>query len=449
MFYINKNRELDAELLQKMLNKFFMEVKPKLKKYKDYYDGIQAILNKKYADANKASSKTVINYCKNIADSYCGYLASPGYISYSSNEDIEEVMNILRYNDYQAEDSDFLLDALVYGRAAELMYTDESSQVRFKLVNPAQCFAVYDDSLTGDLLHFVRFYPIDEWDLTNDFYVDVYSGTDIKHYIMHGENGGLTFKNEEPHYFNQCPANVFTLPDEKSIFDCIISLQDAVNEVLSSEIDDYSAFCDAYLTITGADADSEDILSMKENKVLLLPDGAIANWLTKNASDAQVENILKRLHDSIYRIAQCPDFSSETFVGGVSSGVAIRYRLTGMETRAAKICAAMKKALQRRIEVICGVATLKLGEEVFRDIDIDFKRNIPEDITATINLVNTLKGTVSDATLLGQLPFVEDVNEELEAVQKQKQANMALYDFGSASKTENDEEENSAEEGQE
>ena len=154
----------------------------------------------------------------------------------------------------------------------------------------------------------------------------------------------------------------------------------------------------------------------------------------------QSENILKRIQDSIYRIAQCPDFSSETFVGGVSSGIAIRYRLTGMETRAAKIVANMEKALQRRIEIICGIASLKMGEEVFRDITIEFKRNIPEDLTATINLVNTLKGTVSDATLLSQLPFISDVNAELEAVQEQKAANMELYGFGtSGSDTEEEE----------
>ena len=209
-----------------------------------------------------------------------------------------------------------------------------------------------------------------------------------------------------------------------------MSLQDSVNEIVSAEIDDYNAFCDAYLSLTGVDADAEDISTMKENRVLVLPEGANAEWLTKNANDAQVENILKRIHDSIYRVASCPDFSSETFVGGVSSGIAIRYRLTGMETRAGKIEAVMKKALQRRIEIICGIATLKYGEEVFRDIRIDFARNIPEDNTSLIALVNSLKGTVSDATLLAQLPFVEDVNAELEAVKEQKQENMELYRFG-------------------
>lgn len=432
MFYLNSQIELDIALLEKMINRFYLTVEPKLNKYKNYYDGKQSILNKKYSDENKPCSRTVINYCKNIVDSYCGYLASPGYISYSSDNNIEDIMNILRYNDFQTEDSDFLLDALIYGAAAELMYNDNDGKTRFKLINPTTCFGIYDDSLTGDLMYFVRMYKTNEWDESNTYNVDVYSDYDIKHYEMSGKNGGLIFLSEEPHYFNQCPANIFTLPDEKSIFDCILTLQDGVNELLSSEIDDYSAFCDAYLALVGVDAEIEDIAAMKENRVLILPEGATANWLTKNSSDAQVENILKRMHDSIYRTAQCPDFSSETFVGGVSSGIAIRYRLTGMENKCGIIEGRMKKALQRRIEIICGIASLKLGEEVFRDIKIVFKRNIPEDLSTNIDLVNKLKGSVSDATLLSQLPFITDINAELEALNKQKAENMALYDFGAS-----------------
>ena len=437
MFYLNKDTELSVELLNKMINRFNLNVQPKLTKYKNYYDGIQAILNKSYSDPTKPCSRTVINYCKNIVDSYCGYLATPGYISYYSQDNIDEIMNILRYNDYQAEDSDFLLDALVYGTAAELMYIDSEGKTRFRLINPTQCFGIYDDSLTGDLMYFVRIYKANEWDNSDLYYVDVYSDYNVRHYTMSGMSGYLTFKSEEPHYFSQCPANIFTLPDEKSIFDCIISQQDSVNELLSSEIDDYSAFCDAYLCITGADAEADDIEIMKENRVIILPEGAIASWLTKNANDAQVENMLKRIHDSIYRIAQCPDFSSETFVGGVSSGVAIRYRLTGMENRAGIIEGRMKKALQRRIEIICGIASLKLGEEVFRDIQIDFKRNIPEDTAATVDMITKLKGTVSDKTLITQLDFVNDADMEMEALKEQKSLNMKLYNFGN---TEDEEE---------
>ena len=440
MFYLNKNTELSVELLQKMINRFCMNVQPKLNKYKNYYDGIQAIANKSYEDASKPCNKTVVNYVKNIVDSYCGYLATPGYINYRSNNDIEAVMEVLRYNDYQAEDSDFLLDALVYGTAAELMYIDRMGKTRFRLINPTQCFGIYDDSLTGDLMYFVRMYKASDWDDSDLYYIDVYSDYMVKHYSAHGLNGYLTFMSEEYHYFNQCPANIFNLPDEKSIFDCIMDLQDAANELLSGEIDDYAAFVDAFLVFEGAGhLDEESVAALnrqKQKRTIALPEGVTATYLTKNANDAQVENILNRIHDSIYRIAACPDFSAESFVGGVSSGIAIQYRLTGMETRAGKIEGTMKKALQRRVEIIAGIASLKLGEEVFRDIQIEFKRNIPADTQSTINLINALKGTVSDATLLSQLDFIPDVNAELEAVQEQKQHNMELYSFAPATEEE-------------
>lgn len=447
MFYLDRNTELTPALLYRMLNRFQLTVQPRLEKYKNYYDGVQAILNKSYSDPSKPCNKTVINYCKNITDSYCGYLATPGHIAYSSQNDIEDIMDILRYNDYQSEDSDLLKDALIYSVASELMYIDPEGKTRFKLIDPLHSFGVYDSGLTADLLYFVRFYKIEDWD-DNDqnWALDVYNDKTVKHYKMQGTLATPTFLSEEAHYFGQCPANIFVMPDEKNIFDCIISEQDSINELLSAEIDDYSAFCDAYLVMEDCELDDEEVKKMKTNRVLQLPQGAKAYWLTKASSDAQVENILKRLHDSIYRTAQCPDFSSESFIGGVSSGIAIQYRLTGMETRAGKIEAEMKKALQRRIEILCGMAALKLGEEVFRDIEITFTRNIPADEAALINMINSLKGTVSDETLLGLLPFITDPAAELEKVTTQKLNNMDTFGFGQFDSSESESQEEEDEE---
>ena len=81
MFTINHSEELSVELLHKMFTKFQTAVAPRLLKYKNYYDGAQAILSKCYSDESKPCNHTITNYCKNITDAYCGYIASPGYIS--------------------------------------------------------------------------------------------------------------------------------------------------------------------------------------------------------------------------------------------------------------------------------------------------------------------------------------------------------------------------------
>ena len=46
MFYLNKETELSVDLLHKMINRFRLNEEPRVRKYKNYYDGIQQILNK-------------------------------------------------------------------------------------------------------------------------------------------------------------------------------------------------------------------------------------------------------------------------------------------------------------------------------------------------------------------------------------------------------------------
>nr|DAL85471.1 MAG TPA: portal protein [Caudoviricetes sp.] len=101
-------------------------------------------------------------------------------------------MEILNYNDYQEEDSSFLLDALKVGVAAELMYIDNDAKVRFRTIDPLSCFGVYDNTLSGDLRYFVRIYQANEWDNSINYCVDVYDDKNVTHYNMAGKNGQLT-----------------------------------------------------------------------------------------------------------------------------------------------------------------------------------------------------------------------------------------------------------------
>ena len=400
---------------------------PKLQKWGNYYNGKHVILNKSYADKSKECNHIVTNYCKIVTDTYSGYICGKP-VSYTSNQNIDDVQDCINYNDSDAEDMAWCTNMLIYGVGYELQWIDKYSQVRYSQVNPLNAFVIYDNTLDCDLLYFVRWYKRDNFDDNDIFNVEVYSDKTVKTYQAHGLGGALELISEEQHYFNDVPVSVFYLNEsEENIFNCIITLNDAYNELQSSEIDDFNAWVDAYLTLTGVDADSEDIASMKANRVLILPEGATANWLTKNASDTQIVNMLDNIKKNIFKVTACPDMADETFLA--QSGTALAYKLVGFENVASGIVARFTKAIQRRIELICNVLNLKATDAIWRDININFVRNLPVNLTETINLVNALKGTVSDATLLGQIPFITDVQSELEAVQKQKEENMALFSF--------------------
>ena len=107
----------------------------------------------------------------------------------------------------------------------------------------------------------------------------------------------------------------------------------------------------------------------------------------------------------------------------------MRYKLVGFENSSASIVANMTKALQKRIELLCSVFTLTNGEEMWRDIEITFTRNLPIDMNETAAMVNSLRGLVSNKSLLSQISFITDVNQEMEYINEQNAANMEMYNF--------------------
>ena len=384
-------------------------------------------MKKQATDLGKPANKVVVNYCYNIVQNYRGYLTGID-IAYSSDKDIDQVFEVLNYNDVKQEDSNYLQDALVYGCAYEIAYIDEWGKHRFKTLDPKNVIPIYDDTLDQDLVYCIRFWSNKIAD--KDFYiVEVYSKSEIKTYKS--DMGFQTFEliKEEPHYFGMVPITVFELNNDRvSIFDQVMTLQDAYNKLLSAEVDDFESFADAYLVLKGMmGTDPEDLADMKRNRALLLDNDAEASYLTKNISDTQIQNMLNNINDNIHKIANSPDFNDDKFMA--QTGIAMRFKLVQFENASSAIEAEMRKALQRRIELICAIGNIKGDNLSFDDVKITFTRNLPTNLTETAQVVNSLRGLVSDQTLLSLLPFVEDSQAELDRINQQKQMNMDMYSF--------------------
>ena len=393
-------------------------------------------MKKQATGLGKPANKVVVNYCYNIVQNYRGYLTGID-IAYSSDKDIYQVFEVLNYNDVKQEDSNYLQDALIYGCAYEIAYIDEWGKHRFKTLDPKNVIPIYDDTLDQDLVYCIRFWSNRIAD--KDFYiVEVYSQSEIKTYKS--DMGFQTFEliKEEPHYFGMVPITVFELNNDRvSIFDQIMTLQDAYNKLLSAEVDDFESFADAYLVLKGMmGTDPEDLADMKRNRALLLDNDAEASYLTKNISDTQIQNMLNNINDNIHKIANSPDFNDDKFMA--QTGIAMRFKLVQFENASSAIEAEMRKALQRRIELICAIGNIKGDNLSFDDVKITFTRNLPTNLTETAQVVNSLRGLVSDQTLLSLLPFVEDSQAELDRLNQQKQMNMDMYSFTPGNEEENE-----------
>ena len=187
---------------------------------------------------------------------------------------------------------------------------------------------------------------------------------------------------------------------------------------------------DAYLVLKNMTATEEDVAEMKENRILMLDDDSDAFYLTKNSNDTQVQNLLDSINVAIHTIANSPDFSSEEFGSGVSSGIALQFKLVGFNNIASNIEGQFRKAILRRIDLLNNLFTL-LDTEAFK-VNVSFTHNLPQDIGNIADNINKLRGLVSDETLLAQVPFVSDVGEELDRIKGQGIDLSKLYDFGSA-----------------
>ena len=366
------------------------------------------------------------NYCHSIVETYNGYLTGID-VAYTSNNDIDGVQEVLNYNDVHSVDSELLRNALIAGTAYEIAYIDEEGQERFKVLDSREVIPVYDNTLNQELKYAIRFYKAD---LVNgdEYYVEVYDSKLIRTYRSSMGFKSFQLVKEEPHYFQQVPIVVFDLnADRESIFAQIMSLQDAYNELQSGEVDSWNMFADAYVVMKGVTATEEDMVEAKQSRVFMIDSDADISYLTKNINDTQIQNMLVDINNNIHKIANCPDFSQESF--GTTSGIALRYRLLGFENVASSIEANMRKALQKRIELITTILNLKGGDSMWRDIKIQFTRNLPVNVEETTNIVNSLRGLVSDETLLTLLPFITDAEAELEKLKAQQEANMAMYSF--------------------
>jgi len=384
----------------------------------DYYKGKTAITKRTMIDPSKPNNRIVNPYATYISDTFTGYfLGEPVTYNCGENEELlERITDLFNYNDEAAVNAELAKDASIFGVAYELLYTDENADIRFRKIDPIKAIPIYDNTLEEDLLYFIRYY--DNVDIMTDrktTYVEVYSRDSICYYK---DDSGFVLLEERPHAFKAVPINVYqNNQEELGDFENVISLIDAYDAITSDSINEFNYFSDCYLALYGmSGTEAEDIAAMKEQRVMLLETDARAEWLTKQINDTYVENLKNRLDTQIHKFSRCPAMTDDNFAAN-ASGVAMKYKLMGIETATSKKERAFKKALQRRIELICNIFGVMGSDYDYMDIQPTFTRNIPANLVEVADVVSKVGHLLSEETQISLLPI--DVNPDQEKARKE------------------------------
>jgi SPP1 family phage portal protein len=429
-FYkIGKDEVLSNDKLATIIERFLSYEHLHLKRLYNYYMGRTDILQRVMSDTQKPNNKIVNPYANNITNTFVGYfLGEPVSYKYKeeNNSDTEVMKFMLNNNDEDEENSALGVDASIFGYGLELSYINESATVRFTNINPIWTIIITDDTVEENVRYIIRLSERETFTQynTREYGLSVYTPA----LIEEGEynNGSVRFINSYEHNMGQIPVSIFKNNDELlGDYEQVMSLIDAYDKLMSDSINDYEAFVDAYLVLENMDLTSEEAAKMRQNRVLILPEGGKASWLIKEQQDTYVENLKKRIDESIYKFANCPNMSDESFAGN-ASGVAIQYKLMGMENLCSKKERSFKAALYNRLSILNNVLRLFGGGIDVNAVEISFKRNIPANLTELAGVITMLSSVVSKETLLSLLPFVEDAKLEAERKQAESAASMQM-----------------------
>jgi SPP1 family phage portal protein len=175
------------------------------------------------------------------------------------------------------------------------------------------------------------------------------------------------------------------------------------------------------LKLINCTMDKEQLQEMINSRCIQLPEGAQAEYLVWDQQINAIEKHLERLNDCILTFSCTPKLYKDNDEGNPMSGISIKMKFSGADLKANNKERNYRLGIKKRIRLISKILALTENKVYnYNDVDIIFNRSIPQNLLELADIVVKLKGTVSDETLLGILPFVIDVTTEMDRVAKEK-----------------------------
>lgn len=449
MYRFSKEQVLDPVFLTKLIRRFKREQVPRFIRNQRYYEVKTKILDRTMTDG-KPNNKLAHGFCRYITNMATSYFAGKPirYVFTPADEDSKQevelykktVQDVFKANYIDSLNFEVAKESSKKGIGFYLLFSNEEADIRIKKMDAETFIPIYSASLDEFLEAAVHIWS--EYDIEGLLvaeYADVYDEELIHHFKR--SSGEIVYSQSgvsEPHMMGDIPVIVVWNNEEQmGDYEPVITLNDAYDNAQSDTANDMDYFTDAYLCITGASSMMEDALTddgdagegdgknaavnLRKNRILFLDDNGQASWLTKNVNDVANENYKDRLYKDIFFLSQVPALTDENFSGNLS-GIAIKYKMTGLEELAIMKENRMRSAQTKMIRIITHFLNTKMNKSWDPDVvEQKYDRNFVDNISDIITDVRNIDGIVSRETQLDMLPIsvVSDTSAEIERQKKE------------------------------
>ncbi len=433
MYKFSIEQVKDPVILTKLVKKFKARERRRFNKAQRYYEVKNDIYSRKMSDLkeNNKIAHGFARYITNMATAY--FIGKP--IRYSVDDEAyqEALDDVLNKNYINMLNYEVSKEASKKGIGFLLLYVNEEGKLKIKKCSAEEIIPVFSTSLGEYLECAVRL--SEEYDIDGKFLkesADVYDKERIYHYERTNRASDFEFISDEMHLLSDVPVIVIKNNEEMiGDYETQYSIINGYDKGQSNTGNDVDYFADSYLAIVGAGGGLESIGSdetdedgkraaknLKENKLLFLDEGGQAFFIEKNPNDTATENYKNRLFKDLFFLSQVPALTDENFSGNLT-GVAIRYKLTGLEELAIMKENNFQAAQHKMLKLITDyINTIQNKDYDPEQVTQKYTRNFIDNDSETISNATQLENVVSKETQLNMLPqnIVDNAQEELDRI---------------------------------
>lgn len=379
-----------------------------------------------------------------IVDFKVGYFAGePISYSYSNTDESEDVTGGAKaveaankaLTDFVVRNNMFGVDmettkyATIYGYAGRLFYIDREGTERVMPVHgfetiilsntdisePEYAIRYFSNkSVNGEEIYTVEFY--------DDRYVTTFRGNTLY---------DLTEVEKKEHCFDYCPLqgvanNKECLGDAEKV----LALIDDYDKVVSDNSNEIESFVHAYLIFEGLKIDDKTIRKGQKSGSFVFPamgtQQGKAYFLTKDINDTYTENHLQRVEDNIYRFSRTPNLGDETF--GSASGVSLKFKLHGLETKCATFEANVMNSAQHMWRVLASSWRKKgISFDPLQAV-MEFHRNFPLDAESEARTIQAyIQAGLPKRYAFSKLSGVDDIEWLMDMLKEEQEETIEMY----------------------